>query len=77
MKKQSLLIYNFEPLFQILNEVKINLNFEIINLIKEKFKIINSQNFGDFIILTKNNLNIKNQLLLENFPYKLNQLIRN
>jgi len=28
MKKQSLLIYNFETLFQILNEVKINLNFE-------------------------------------------------
>ena len=42
MKKQSLLIYNFEPLFQILNEVKINLNFEIINLTKEKFKIINN-----------------------------------
>ena len=38
MKKQSLLIYNFEPLFQILNEIKINLNFEIINLTKEKFK---------------------------------------
>jgi len=76
MKKQSLLIYNFEPLFQILNEIKINLNFEIINLTKEKFKNINSQNFGDFIILTKSNLNIKNQILLENFPYKLNQLIQ-
>ena len=76
MKKQSLLIYNFETLFQILNEVKINLNFEIINLTKEKFKSINSQNFDDFIILTKNNLNIKNQILLENFPYKLNQLIQ-
>ena len=30
---------------------------------------------GDFIILTKENLNINNQILINNFPYKLNKLI--
>ena len=75
MNKQSLLIYNFETLFQIINEIKDNLNFEILSVSKQEIDNVSQSKFGDFIILTKENLNINNQILINNFPYKLNKLI--
>jgi len=75
MNKQSLLIYNFETLFQIINEIKDNLNFEIHSLTKQEVNNVGKSNFGDFIILTKEDLNINNQILINNFPYKLDKLI--
>ena len=75
MNKQSLLIYNFETLFQIINEIKDNLNFEIYSLTKQEINNVSKSKFGDFIILTKEDLNINNQILINNFPYKLDKLI--
>ena len=75
MNKQSLLIYNFEALFQIINEIKDNLNFEILSVSKQEIDNVSQSKFGDFIILTKEDLNINNQILINNFPYKLNKLI--
>ena len=75
MNKQSLLIYNFETLFQIINEIKDNLNFEIFSVSKKEIDNVSQNKFGDFIILTKEDLNINNQILIDNFPYKLNKLI--
>jgi len=75
MNKQSLLIYNFETLFQIINEIKDNLNFEIFSVSKQDINTVSQNKFGDFVILTKENLNINNQILINNFPYKLNKLI--
>ena len=75
MNKQSLLIYNFETLFQIINEIKDNLNFEIFSVTKKEIDNVSQNKFGDFIILTKEDLNINNQILINNFPYKLNKLI--
>ena len=75
MNKQSLLIYNFETLFQIINEIKDNLNFEIFSVSKKEIDNFSQNKFGDFIILTKEDLNINNQILIDNFPYKLNKLI--
>ena len=75
MNKQSLLIYNFEALFQIINEIKDNLNFEVFSVSKQEINTVSQNKFGDFIILTKENLNINNQILINNFPYKLNKLI--
>ena len=75
MNKQSLLIYNFETLFQIINEIKDNLNFEIFSVSKKEIDNVSQNKFGDFIILTKEDLNVNNQILINNFPYKLNKLI--
>jgi len=75
MNKQSLLIYNFETLFQIINEIKDNLNFEIFSVSKKEIDNVSQNKFGDFIILTKEDLNINNQILINNFPYNLNKLI--
>jgi len=75
MNKQSLLIYNFETLFQIINEIKDNLNFEIFSISEQEINSASQSKFGDFIILTKDDLNINNQILINNFPYKLSKLI--
>ena len=75
MNKQSLLIYNFETLFQIISEIKDNFNFEIFSISKQEINNVSESKFGDFVILTKEDLNINNQILIDNFPYKLNKLI--
>ena len=75
MNKQSLLIYNFETLFQIINEIKVNLNFEIFSISKQEINNVSESKFGDFVILTKEDLNINNQILIKNFPYKFSKLI--
>jgi len=78
MNKQSLIIYNLPVLFNILNEIKENLKFdlykidnsnEILKLSKEKF--------GNYILLTNNESKDKNnnRLIIENFPLKINQII--
>jgi len=75
MNKQSLLIYNFETLFQIINEIKDNLNFEIFSISKQEINNVREGKFRDFVILTKEDLNINNQIIINNFPYKFNKLI--
>ena len=44
-------------------------------LSKKEIDNVSQNKFGDFIILTKEDLNINNQILIDNFPYKLNKLI--
>ena len=69
MNKQSLLIYNFETLFQIINEIKDNLNFQIFSVNEQEINTVSQNKFGDFIILTRENLNINNQILINNFNF--------
>ena len=40
MSSKVLIIYNFNKLFEILNEIKENFNFEILNTDEKKFKLM-------------------------------------
>ena len=83
MNKQSIIIYDFEILFNIFNEIKENLKFEVFNF-KKNYNISNLDNniYGNYLIIfnpldnsIKNSIK-KNQLfLIKNLPVKIDKLI--
>ena len=79
MTKQSLIVFNLPVLFDILNEIKENLNFDLYKFDKKKdLDQINDLLYGNFLILTnsKNNKNIAdNFLVIDSLPLKINEII--
>ena len=76
MSIQNLIIYKFTPLYHILEELSLDLNFKIIyldseNLLYEKIK--NSNNY--LIISNKKNLNFSNHIYLDNKPMNISKLV--
>ena len=76
MNNQTLVIYDFKILYEILSEVEDHINFKIINI----------KNIADFdfktqdnylIISKKKKKDIKNQIELNNFPINITKLIEN
>ena len=72
MNKQYLLIYNFPALYKILNELRHVLGFEIKNLTENDLK---KKNYINDLVISKDNLNIYNQLKIEKFPIEFERLL--
>ena len=71
---QYLVIHKFPVLFNILNEIKINLNFKIEHFENDKFKInINNQNL--VVISGDKKFNMQNQAKIEIYPINIQKLI--
>ena len=76
MDFQNLIIYNFDVLYHILKELDEDLNFKILHISNEKTLNTEIEKLDDYLIITKkNNLNLKNSVFLESFPFKLSKLI--
>ena len=76
MNKQNLIIYEFNELFSILNEIKNNLNFNLLNVSKKEFFELKLENFNSYLIITKKKIqNIENQIVLNNYPLKITKII--
>ena len=76
MLKQNLIIYKFSSLYHILEELSLDLNFNIVNIENEislNDKIKNLKNY--LVISDKNRLNINNQLILETTPINIFKLL--
>ena len=79
MNKQSLIIFNIPVLFNILNELKETINFDIFDLRKiNDLNHMNESNYGNYLIITKSkipdHLNTKS-IYLEDNPPKFCDLI--
>ena len=75
MNNQNLLIINFQELFNILNELDEFLNFKVINVKKKELSDLNLNDFENYLVLSKDNLNISNQLIINDFPIKILKLL--
>jgi len=76
MNKQNLIIYDFNELFSILNEIKNDLNFNLLNVSKKEYSELKLDNLDSFLIVTKNKTPIlENKILLNNLPLKLTKII--
>ena len=76
MNHKKLIIYEYDSLFNILNELKENLNFELIQAQENNFQDIKSNLNSDFLIISKNNLEeINNQMNLQDLPKRINKII--
>ena len=76
MGTQNLIIYKFNELYHILEELGVDLNFNITfanseNSLNEKVKNLNNH----LIISKKKSSDIGNQFILDNLPIKLSKLI--
>ena len=72
MTNQKLIIYDFIQLYLILDELKDQINFEIINIEKEKLNIP----LDNSLVITRKKIpSIDNQIILETIPIKLTKLI--
>ena len=76
MNKQNLVIYDFNELFSILNEIKDNLNFNLLNVSKKEFSDLKFKELQSFLIITKIKVpNLKNQIVFDNFPLRISKII--
>ena len=76
MSSKILIIYNLNKLFEILDEIKENFNFEIRNIDDKDYKTIDFNDLQNFLILKSEKCNnIKNCLELNEVPIKLSNLI--
>mgnify|MGYP001192599691 FL=1 len=76
MTYQNLIIYKFNSLYHILEELSLDLNFKIINvdsenLLNDKIKILKNY----LIISNKKYLNINSHFILDNLPLNISKLV--
>ena len=75
MNKQNLIIYDFNELFNILNEIKKDLNFNLINVSKQEFSDLNVQLNSNLIVSKKEISKVQNQVIFKNLPLKISKII--
>ena len=75
MNKQNLIIYDFDELFSILNEIKKELNFNLIKVSKQEFSDLNLQLNSYLVVSKKEILNIQNQVTFKKLPLKISKII--
>ncbi len=76
MNSKILIIYEYQTLFEILNEIKENLNFKIFNSNKINYAKLNFSNNDNYLILSsKNHDDIENCMIINDKPIKVKKLI--
>ena len=76
MSNQNLIIYKFTGLYQILEELDLDLNFNIIFVDSEDFLNEKVKDLNNYLIISnKKYSDIRNQFVLDNLPINLFKLI--
>ncbi len=76
MINQTLLIYDFETLFQILYEIQSEIKFNINKISKTDLdKLLKNSNLNNIVISKVEIPDLKNHLLIKSLPIKLSKLI--
>ena len=76
MSTQNLIIYKFNPLYDILEELSLDLNFKISLIEDENSLNQETKNYSNYIVVSKKRYsNISNQFVLENKPIKIFKLM--
>ena len=72
MNNQNLIIYEFTPLFDILNEIKDQLSFNLLNVSKKEFSELKIDELENYLIFTKKEvINLESQIFIDNYPLKI------
>tara|TARA_Y100000816_G_C25932741_1_gene486422 strand:+ start:226 stop:786 length:561 start_codon:yes stop_codon:yes gene_type:complete len=76
MNLRILIIYEYQILYQVLNEISESLNFEIIQSNEKNFKQFNYDQKNNYLIISEKKIEgVKNSLILNNLPIKFENLI--
>ena len=76
MNSRILIIYEYQILYQVLNEISESLNFEIIQFNEKDLKEFNFDQKNNYLIISEKKIEgVKNSLILDNLPIKFEKLI--
>ena len=76
MNNQNLIIYEFKALFDILNEIKSHLNFNLLNISEKEYSKLKIEDFDNYLIISNNKVfNSESQISIRNYPLKISKLI--
>ena len=76
MNNQTLVIYDFNIMFEILKEINNHLNFDLINVPKNKLEYFNLSNNKNFLIISHKKIkNEDNQIIIDQLPIDIKKLI--
>ena len=73
MNNQTLVIYDFKILFEILTELESHINFSLLNV--KKITDLNFKTLENYIVISVKKQNIENQILIDEFPIHINKLV--
>ena len=74
---KKLFVFEYEVLFNILDEIKEYLNFEIIFFSKKNFEDIVKVDNSDYLVISKDKKNdIKNCIFFDEIPMNINRLVQ-
>ena len=78
MNNQTLVIYDFDTLYQILKEIDNYLNFKLINVDKNKLDKQNVFNMDNFLIASNKKIkDVDNNIVIDQLPIELSKLVEN
>ena len=76
MNSKKIIVYQYDILFEILDEIKEKFNLDIIKANKENLNEIENDLKEDFLLISKNPLqNSKNYLLIDKTPFKIEKFL--
>tara|TARA_B100001057_G_scaffold401350_1_gene412829 strand:- start:689 stop:1249 length:561 start_codon:yes stop_codon:yes gene_type:complete len=76
MNSRILIIYEYQILFEILNEIRESLNFKIVQSNKSDYKNLKFDPKINYLTLSKDKIeNINNSLILESLPINIEKLL--
>ena len=78
MNNQTLVIYDFDTLYQILKEIDNYLNFKLINVDKNKLDQRNLFDMDNFLIISNKKIkDVDNNIVIDQLPIELSKLVEN
>ena len=76
MINQNIIVYQFSVLYKILKEIEQDIKFNIIEVSEEKILNSEIEKFQNYLVVSnKKNINKKNNLIIYNFPLKIEKII--
>ena len=76
MNNQTLVIYDFDIMYDILKEIEIHLNFKLIKISKNNLKDFQLTNNQNYLIITQKNIKDQNnQIIIDKLPIEITKLI--
>ena len=77
MSSKTLIIYEYQTLYDILSEIKETLNFNILNTDQRNFDNIELDKLEDYLIVSSKKFShLKNYFILDDLPVKFDKLIQ-
>ena len=78
MNNQTLVIYDFDTLYQILKEIDNYLNFKLINVDKNKLDQRNLFNMDNILVASNKKIkDVDNNIVIDQLPIELSKLVEN